>query len=68
VEQRQPVSAQYDLPYVNRFHVFQMPVLGYAAYVPFGLFCADGIRLVIGDKERSNPRRVLPAAINPSVS
>jgi hypothetical protein len=31
---------QYDIPYVGRFHVFEMPVLGYAGYLPFGLMCA----------------------------
>jgi hypothetical protein len=31
---------QYDIPFVNRFRVFEMPVLGYAGYLPFGLECA----------------------------
>jgi len=31
---------QYSVPFVNRFHVFEMPVLGYAGYLPFGLECA----------------------------
>lgn len=31
---------QYSIPYVNRFHIFEMPVLGYAGYLPFGLECA----------------------------
>ncbi len=30
----------YTVPYVNRFHVFEMPVLGYSGYLPFGLECA----------------------------
>ncbi len=30
----------YELPYVNRFHLFEMPILGYAGYLPFGLECA----------------------------
>ena len=29
----------YDVPYVGRFHVFEMPLLGYAGYLPFGLEC-----------------------------
>jgi len=31
---------QYSVPYVQRFHVFEMPLLGYAGYLPFGLECA----------------------------
>jgi len=31
---------QYSIPYVNRFHLFEMPLLGYAGYLPFGLECA----------------------------
>jgi hypothetical protein len=34
----------YSVPYVHRFLVFEMPLLGYAGYLPFGLECA-----VIGD-------------------
>ncbi len=30
----------YAVPYVNRFHIFEMPILGYAGYLPFGLECA----------------------------
>ncbi|MBP7275655.1 MAG: hypothetical protein KBA51_05580 [Kiritimatiellae bacterium] len=30
----------YSVPYVNRFHLFEMPVLGYAGYLPFGVECA----------------------------
>jgi len=35
---------EYGIPFVHRFQVFEMPVLGYAGYLPFGLECA-----VIGD-------------------
>lgn len=31
---------QYSVPYVQRFHLFEMPLLGYAGYLPFGLECA----------------------------
>jgi hypothetical protein len=30
----------YSIPYVGRFRVFEMPVLGYAGYLPFGLECS----------------------------
>ncbi len=34
----------YTLPHVERFRIFEMPLLGYAGYLPFGLECA-----VVGD-------------------
>jgi hypothetical protein len=33
----------YAVPFVNRFHLFAMPLLGYGGYLPFGMEC-----LVIG--------------------
>ncbi len=30
---------EYSLPFVHRFEVFEMPVLGYAGYLLFGLEC-----------------------------
>ncbi len=30
----------YSVPYVDRFHLFEMPLLGFAGYLPFGLECA----------------------------
>ena len=30
----------YSIPYVQRFQIFEMPILGYAGYLPFGLQCA----------------------------
>lgn len=29
----------YAVPYVHRFQIFEMPLLGYAGYLPFGLEC-----------------------------
>jgi len=34
----------YTVPWVDRLHLFEMPLLGYAGYLPFGLVCA-----IIGD-------------------
>jgi hypothetical protein len=31
---------QYSIPFVHRFQIFEMPLLGYAGYLPFGLECA----------------------------
>ena len=30
---------EYSIPFVQRFHIFEMPLLGYAGYLPFGLEC-----------------------------
>lgn len=35
---------EYSIPWVQRFLVFEMPLLGYAGYLPFGIECA-----IIGD-------------------
>ena len=34
----------YSIPYVEAFYIFEMPILGYAGYLPFGLEC-----VVIGE-------------------
>ena len=31
---------EYSIPLVHRFEIFEMPLLGYAGYLPFGLECA----------------------------
>jgi hypothetical protein len=31
---------KYSIPFVHRFQIFEMPLLGYAGYLPFGLQCA----------------------------
>lgn len=31
---------EYAIPYVHGFQLFEMPILGYGGYVPFGLECA----------------------------
>lgn len=36
----------YSVPLVDRFHVFAMPVLGYAGYLPFGVECAVVVGMV----------------------
>ena len=42
---------QYSIPYVQVFHLFEMPVLGYARYLPFGLECGLIIDLVLNDRQ-----------------
>ncbi len=36
----------YNVPFVGEFRLFEMPVLGYAGYLPFGLECAVIAELV----------------------
>ncbi len=31
---------EYAIPYAHRFQIFEMPLLGYAGYLPFGITCA----------------------------
>jgi hypothetical protein len=42
----------YAVPYVQRFYLFEMPLLGYAGYLPFGLECAVVADLVARALER----------------
>jgi hypothetical protein len=39
----------YAIPYVQRYHLFEMPILGYGGYLPFGLECLVVGRQMIGD-------------------
>jgi hypothetical protein len=47
----------YSIPYAQRFHLFEMPLLGYAGYLPFGIECAVIMDLVARIVER---RRLWP--------
>jgi len=40
----------YSVPYVHAFQVFEMPVLGFAGYLPFGIECAAVAAWVWGRK------------------
>lgn len=44
----------YSIPLVHRFEIFEMPLLGYAGYLPFGLECAVIAGLI--DSERQAQR------------
>jgi len=46
------VQWHYSNPYAQRFHVFEMPLLGYAGYLPFGVECALVLDLVARIVER----------------
>lgn len=52
----------YAIPYVQRFHLFEMPILGYGGYLPFGLQCLVAATPAIGDPfgsagKQREPRR-----------
>jgi hypothetical protein len=43
----------YAIPYVDALHLFEMPLPGYAGYLPFGVLCAEvGDRLLGGSPEK----------------
>ena len=37
----------YAVPYVQRFEIFAMPVIGYAGYIPFGITCGAIVDCVV---------------------
>ena len=41
------VHWEYAIPYFHGFQLFEMPLLGYAGYLPFGLECMAFIQLVL---------------------
>ncbi len=43
---------EYAIPFVDRYRIFEMPILGYAGYLPFGLECA----VIGGILESANQR------------
>jgi hypothetical protein len=42
---------KYNVPYVDAFHLFEMPAIGYAGYLPFGLICLAIAELLPGSKD-----------------
>jgi hypothetical protein len=51
----------YTVPGVERWHLFEMPALGYAGYLPFGLECLLVTEWVIADRWLMAPTRSNPA-------
>ncbi len=45
----------YSIPFVGQVKIFEMPILGYMGYLPFGLECAAVAALVIPLKEIIRP-------------
>jgi len=48
----------YSIPYVHAFSIFEMPLPGYAGYLPFGLECALVAGMAAGEGEE--PWRYMP--------
>lgn len=46
----------YHVPFVERFKIFEMPLLGYFGYLPFGVECGI-IAACLSRKEKSSHRR-----------
>jgi hypothetical protein len=44
----------YHVPFVQRFKVFEMPILGYAGYLPFGLECAVISEMVLREMKSAS--------------
>jgi hypothetical protein len=46
----------YRVPFVHRFQVFEMPLLGYAGYLPFGVECAVIVSVLLpSHRSRKQP-------------
>jgi hypothetical protein len=43
----------YQIPFVQHLHLFEMPLLGYAGYLPFGVQCAAVVDLALGRRNQS---------------
>jgi hypothetical protein len=48
---------EYSIPFVQRFPIFEMPLLGYAGYLPFGIACAAVADLVCGGTTAASSSR-----------
>lgn len=43
---------EYAVPFVGRIALFEMPLVGYAGYLPFGMACALFVDFVLGGRDR----------------
>jgi hypothetical protein len=43
---------KYNIPFVHHFQIFEMPILGYAGYLPFGMECAVIADMVMMNKAK----------------
>lgn len=45
----------YAIPFVDRFRLFEMPLLGYGGYLPFGLTCAVAVDALASRRPAARP-------------
>lgn len=38
---------EYSVPYVQGFQIFEMPLIGYAGYIPFGIVCGVFVEFIL---------------------
>lgn len=43
---------EYAIPFVHEYKIFEMPILGYAGYLPFGLECLAVTKFLFPDHDR----------------
>jgi hypothetical protein len=55
---------RYSIAFVQRFAIFEMPLLGYAGYLPFGVGCVAVARLLMNEA----PARTLPDRLRRSAA
>jgi len=58
---------KYQVPFVGRFHIFEMPLLGYAGYLPFGLECAVIVEMVCSPPVRLSHSMKRPVTLHISL-
>ncbi len=43
---------KYVIPFVQGFHIFEMPFLGYFGYLPFGITCLVCVQFLLGESTK----------------
>jgi hypothetical protein len=54
------VHWEYSIPYVHALKIFEMPILGYTGYLPFGLECLAVVDFFLGNTNRQTAIRTEP--------
>ena len=49
------VHWEYSIPYVHALKIFEMPILGYSGYLPFGMLCLAVTEVVLGYRTNRPP-------------
>ncbi|GJL55231.1 MAG: hypothetical protein NPIRA02_23630 [Nitrospirales bacterium] len=52
---------EYAIPYLHVFEVFEMPILGYAGYLPFGMACIVCIHITFPALQREQKHETVSA-------